>query len=115
VIAGLNPNKQMDLITILTSITWFGPKPGVYPASPMMTFKEDGSVEIGDFLMSGEAEPGYAHSHGTYRVEGKTILIDLNDPDSGPRTIQAVFENGVITFPNGEFPQLTDDEDPCSA
>ena len=114
-IAGFNPEIKADLLLILTTITWYGPAPGVYPASPMVTFSSDGIIEVGDFLIAGEGEPGYVYSYGTYRVEGSTIWIELDDTGSEKNSIRAVFDDGIITFPDGELPSLSDDDDPCSA
>jgi tetratricopeptide (TPR) repeat protein len=114
-IAGFNPAIRADLLVILTNVTWYGPKPGVYPASPIVKFSSDGRIEIGDFLVAGEGEPGYVYSYGTYRVEGNTILIEIDDTDLAENTIKAIFKNGIITFPDGELPSLSDDNDPCSA
>ncbi|MBN1799606.1 MAG: tetratricopeptide repeat protein [Spirochaetales bacterium] len=114
-IAGFDPNKKADLLVILTTITWYGPKPGALPASPMVKFSSDGRIEIGDFLIAGDGEPGYVYSYGTYRVEGTTILIEIDDTDLAENTITAVFNDGIITFPDGELPPLSDNDDPCSA
>jgi tetratricopeptide (TPR) repeat protein len=114
-IAGFDSDKKEDLLVILTSVVWYGPKPGVYPANPMIKFYDDGKIEIGDFLIAGEGEPGYVYSYGTYRVEGKTIWIEIDDTDLAQDEIQAVFNDGTITFPGGELPSLSDDDDPCSA
>jgi len=114
-ITGFNPNIKADLLVILTTIIWYGPAPGVFPASPMVKFKSDGGIEIGDFLIAGAGEPGYVYSYGTYRVEGNTIWIELDATDSEKNTIKAIFNDGIITFPDGELPSLNDDSDPCSA
>ena len=114
-IAGYDPTNGEDVETILTSITWYGPKPGVFPADPKVTFNTDYSVEIGFFCIAGEGDPGYEYIFGTYEVEGTNITIHLGKPISGRSTISAQLRYGKLFFSDDVLPILTDFDDPCSA
>jgi tetratricopeptide (TPR) repeat protein len=105
--AGYDVSREEDLLEILTSISWYGPKPGVYPASPFFKFSRDNSVRIGimDF-----AKADYEYQTGHFRLEGKIIRIKLDKDE-----FEAELKDGQIIFKDSAFETLTDNEDLCGA
>jgi len=115
VLAGFDPDDEEDLRKILCAVIWNGPRPGVFPASPIVTFYLDGRLEVEDFSIAGEGPGGYYMRTGTYEMSGKKVLIRVKDGDGRINEIQAEFRDGVILFPNGDYPELSDSEDVCGA
>ncbi len=111
VIAGYDVNVEKDLFEIVTSISWYGPKPGVYPPSPCFQFNKDHSVRIG--LVN--AEGAYTYYTGHFTLQDKTIQIQLDKKIDAVDAITATFKDGHITFEDGDFSSLTDNAGLCDA
>jgi len=105
------------LLKILTSVTWYGPKPGLYPASPVLKLNADGTCRIGYFIMTGETDPGFEYATGRFTLKGMMLEIEMgsgtgNDAD---RSIKGRYKDGRLIFEEGKLPALSDSDDPCSA
>jgi hypothetical protein len=113
----LDPDKNSK--SILCEIgPWYGPKPGVFPASPEVSFYQNGAVSL-KFVEPDENGVHEKVEDGTYTIEGTTIRLKI----SGSRynnitgTIKIEKNSGCIDSVWIEFKEfsLSLDDDPCSA
>lgn len=116
-IAGYDVKEEKDLFEVLTSISWYGPKPGVYPANPVFKFNTDHSVKIGALTVSPDGMMGseYEYQTGRYTLEGNKIRITLEKKTGNMNEIKARFEDGKIIFKDNAFNTLSDEQGLCGA
>lgn len=116
----LDPSKPV-LKLLCDAGTWYGPKPGVFPASPEIRFSEDGRFRIRYFNAAGEGDPGFLPGKkGRYSVHGNSITLTYDNPSRKSRTgvITIKSEKGIVkefTIDLGDQEIMSLDPDECSA
>jgi hypothetical protein len=100
--------------------TWYGPKPGVYPASPEMYFMNNGKLFLNAIhLDENGVVTGKDEMKGSYEVNGSRIRVRMPGWGSGVMEgrIEMKVSDGVVLSIYIVFPdlRLSLDDDPCSA
>ena len=113
---------------ILTKHRWYGPKPGVLPASPVVDFLGNGSVEFQFIDPENTKEPWGKPIQGTFTIDKKNVIeIKFKDKKMGTWQggLHYLFEKGVLeelyinvtkTSPGSDPPEeynLSINDSPC--
>lgn len=114
--ASHSTEDEEGLRHILISVRWYGPKPGMFPASPVLELAADGTCRIGHFVIAGEADPGFVWTSGRFELQAKRLRLDMEGGAGvdGGRSIRGEYDEGQLVFEDGQLPVLTDNEQPCS-
>lgn len=112
-LAGYNPKTVSGLKYILTHVTWYGPSHGIFPASPVIVFQSDGTLDYSVFCAAGE-EAGYYSMSGTWTVSGETVIIKIKGFDGEIiYDFKAVLDVNQLRFLGGDIEPLQDFNDIC--
>lgn len=114
-IAGLNPNKEEDLQTILRKVAWYAKSEGVFGPQSGLLFTQKNQFQYWRLEFQNSEEPIKKFYNGTYRIEGKKILLTFQSlPKNLKRKIfTAIFREDKLIL-NGLGKEYTDDPEPCS-
>ncbi len=104
ILSGADPSTYAGIKDILMNTeVWYGPKPGIYPQSPELVFKKDGTLIVRYFCIYEEdfsCSYGWEESQGSYTIHDGYIMIDYNNTSyKGVFKESRLFINGFSFHP----------------
>jgi hypothetical protein len=114
----LNPHDSISDLLVQAG-TWYGPRHGVFPASPEVQFFPDGTVRFSYFLIAGEGPPGFGTPiPGTYKILSEDTIQFLLEgaPEPIKATIHCTIDGEIIkgiSIECGDHLDLSLYDDPC--
>lgn len=114
-LAGFNPDKQEDLQVILKKVSWYAQSEGVFGPRSGLLFMDKNQFQYWRLEFYNSDEPTKKFYTGTYKLEGKKIILNLQKLPKGlkKKTYTAQYKEDKLIV-DGLGKEYTDDPDPCS-